>query len=330
MKMSVPNTHIKQRVPVFSIGSMALGYLLCSKEWEVSATFKRSFYCRDNMANIICLGKSEIGNGPFTLLCSSDGPWPDNALSTTRQILVLNNQLLLEGTGISFDLHGALVWNNGLRSTRGQDDHLLTDISWIAGKVFRDAPLESLGLVVASFFPLKLPKTRLSSDILTDSLHKRFVEVISKISHLPILLPGGQHNSSLAEGLESLIGLGPGLTPSGDDFLAGVVMGLFKAGREDEAAWLAHYFYQAAQGRVTNISLAFYRALSEGLVAEPFLQFLKAIGTGEALSLERFLNRVSMFGATSGWDTITGMLFGFRLGLSKQNENHSQTMEAVC
>ena len=328
--MSFPNTQIGQKVSVFSIGSMALGYLLRSKGWEVSATFKRSFYCRDNKANIICLGKSEIGNGPFTLLCSSNSRWPAHALSTTRQILVLNNQLLLEGTGVSFDLHGALVWNKGLRSTSGQDDHLLNDIHWIAGKVFREAPLESLGLVVASFFPMKLPKTRLSSDILTDSLHKRFVEVISKISHLPVQLPGGQHNTSLAEGLESLIGLGPGLTPSGDDFLAGVVMGLFKAGREDEAAWLAHYFYQAAQGRVTNISLAFYQALSEGFVAEPFLQFLQVIGTGNVLSLERLLSRVSLFGATSGWDTITGILFGFRLGLSRQNENHNQSMEAVC
>lgn len=330
MQMTVPNTHVRQRVLVFSIGSMALGYLLRSNKWEVIATFKRSFYCRDNRSNIICIGQKEIGKGPFTLLCSSNSPWPAHALSTIRQIQVLNNQLLFEGKGISFDLHGALVWNKSLRTISGQDDHLLTDIYWIAGKVFREAPLESLGLVVASFFPLKIPRTRLSSDILTDSLHKRFVGVISKISHLPVQLHGGQYNSSLAEGLERLIGLGPGLTPSGDDFLAGVVMGLYKTGREDEAAWLANFFYRTAQTRVTDISLAFYRALSEGLVAEPYLQFLKAIGTGEALSLERLLNRVSLHGATSGWDTITGMLFGFRLGLSKQNKNHSQTMEAAC
>ena len=34
-------------------------------------------------------------------------------------------------------------------------------------------------------------------------------------------------------------------------------------------------------GRVTAISLAFYRALSEGYVAESYHQFLDAIGTGD-------------------------------------------------
>ncbi len=328
--MTFPKTLANHRVPVFSIGSMALGYLLCSKKWKVIATFKRSIYCRDDKANIICIGKSEIGKGPFTLLCSPVSPWPEHVLSTTKQIRVLKNQLLLEGTGITFDLHGATVWNRGLRTISGQGDCFLNDISWITERTLCDAPPESLGMVVASFSPLTMQKTRRSPNTLIESLHSSFVEVISEIRNLPILLPGGQCNNSFAEGLGRLIGLGPGLTPSGDDFLAGVVMGLFKAGREDEAAWLAHYFYRAAQARVADISLAFYRALSEGLLAEPYQLLLKAIGTGEILSLERLLNRVSLFGATSGWDTITGMLLGFRLGLSSQNEEHSQAMEAVC
>jgi hypothetical protein len=330
MKMTLSKTATKKRVSVFSIGSMALGHLLCSKKWQVIATFKRSLYCRDNKANIICIGKAEIGNGPFTILCSSGSPWPEQALSGTRQIRVLKNQLLIEGTGITFDLHGALVWNKGLRTISEPGDYFLTDIRWIAEKALRDAPRESLGRVVASFSPLKMQQNRRTPDILSDLLHKNFVEVISEIRNLSILLPGGEYNTSLAEGLGRLIGLGPGLTPSGDDFLSGVVMGLFKTGREDEAAWLAHYLYRAAQGRVTDIGLAFYRALSQGQVTEPYLLFLNAIGTGDILSLERLLTRVSLLGATSGWDSITGMLFGFRLSLSKQSQKQNQILEAVC
>jgi len=330
VKMTFPQKVSKQRVPVFSIGSMALGYLLCSEKWQVIATFKRSLYCRDKKANIICIGKPEIGKGPFTLLCSAEGPWPENVLSTTMKIRVLKNRLLLEGTGITFDLDGAMVWNRGLSTISGQGDCFLNDISWIAKRTLCDAPRESLGMVVASFLPLAMQKTRRSSDILIDSLHSSFVEVISEIRDLPLLLTGGRCNNSFAKGLGRLIGLGSGLTPSGDDFLAGVVMGLFKAGREDEAACLAHYFYRAAQGRVSDISLAFYRALNRGLLAEPYQMFLKAIGTGEIMILERLLKRVSLLGATSGWDTIAGMLLGFRLGLSSQNEEHTQIMGAVC
>lgn len=330
MKMTVSKAHVKQRARVLSIGSMALGYLLRSKKWQIITTFKRSFYCRDTMNNIICIGQDEIGRGPFTLLCSPNSPWPAHAFSTTRQIRVLKNQLLLEETGVTFDLKGAQVWNKGLRAISGQNDHLLNDVCWVAHKVFCDAPLESLGPVVASFFPLKIEKKRHSPDILTNSLHKRFVDVVSEIRHLPLLLPKGHYNTSLAVCLERLIGLGPGLTPSGDDFLAGVVMGLFKTGRHGEAAWLARCFYRSAQGRVTDISLAFYKALKEGLVAEPYQNLLEALGTGESWNLGRSLDQVIQFGATSGWDSITGMLFGVRLGLSKQNENHVQIMEVLC
>lgn len=328
--MSFPKTLEKQRVPVFSIGSMALGYLFSSRKWQVIATFKRSFYCRDNRENIICIGLAEIGKGPFTILCSAESPWPGHALSTSMSIGVRKNQMLLEGTEVVFDLHGALVWKKSLRTICGIGDSLLTDIRWIAEKAVNDAPPESLGMLVSSFYPLNVPKIKSLSSILTAALHKCFVEVIEEVRHLPLLLPGGQCNTFLAGVLCRLIGLGPGLTPSGDDFLAGIVMGLFKSGREEEAVWLAHYFHRAARGRVTAISLAFYRALTEGLVVEAYHQFLDTIGTGKVRPLKRMLKQVSLFGGTSGWDTITGILFGFSLALSMPNQRPNQATEALC
>ncbi len=328
--MTVLKTEEKQRIAVFSIGSMALRCLSSRKEWQVIATFKRSLYCRDSKGHIICIGRAEIGKGPFTLLCSFDSPWPEPVLSTTTGIRLRKNQLLLEGTGIIFDLHGALVWNKSLRAISRQGDCLLADIRWIAEKVFRDAPPESLGPVVSSFFPMSIQRITWSSSLLTNSLHKYFVEVMSEVRYLPLLLSGEQCALSFAEKLRCLIGLGPGLTPAGDDFLAGIVMGLFKMGHQHEAGLLAHYFYRAAHGRVTAISLAFYRALSEGYVVESYHQFLDVIGTGDARNLERLLKQVSLAGATSGWDTITGILFGFSLVLEKQNKRQIPAGEAVC
>ena len=328
--MTVLKTPEKQRIAVFSIGSMALGCLSSEKEWQVIATFKKCLYCRDNQGNIICIGRAEIGKGPFTLLCSLESPWPELVLSTTSQIMLRENQLLLEGTGIIFDLQGALVWNKSLRTLGGQSDCLLTDIRWIAGKACRDAPSESLGPVVPSFFPLNGQPMKWSSSLLTKSLHRCFVEVISEVRHSSLLLSGNRYDSSRAETLGRLIGLGPGLTPAGDDFLAGIVMGLFKMGHQHEATQLAHYFCRAASGRVTAISLAFYRALSEGFVVESYHQLLDAIGTGDHGNLERLLKQVSLFGATSGWDTITGILFGFSLALADRTENRNRAEEVVC
>jgi len=325
-----PKAIDKRRIQVVSLGSMALSCLFRTREWQVIATFKRSFYCRDNRDNIICIGQEEIGKGPFTLLCSADSFWPGSSLSATSSLRVRKNQLLLEGDGLIFDLHGASVWRKSLSAISTSGESLLSDISWIARKAVCDAPPESLGMVVSKVFPLKVHKLRRQSSLLTDALHDRFSEVISRVRHLPVLLPGGQLNNSLAEEFSRLIGLGPGLTPSGDDFLAGIVMGLFKMGKQDEAASLAHYFHGAARGRVSEISLTFYRALAEGLVAEPYYHLLEAIGRGDSRELDSLVKRVSLLGGTSGWDTIAGIVFGITLGLVDTNESGNITSEAVC
>jgi len=330
MRTTFPKAIEKRNIQVVSLGSMALSCLFRTRKWQVIANFRRSFYCRDNRDNIICIGQAAIGKGPFTLLCSVDNGWPGNILSNTRQIRVRKKQLLLEGTGLIFDMHGASVWRKSLFTISGSDDHLQSDIRWVVGKVAGDAPSESLGMVVSNFFPVNVHNIRSRPSTLTDSLHKRFIEVISEVRRHPLLLPTGQLNTSFAEGLRPLMGLGPGLTPSGDDFLAGIVMGLFKMGKQDEAARLARHFYRAARGKVTIISLAFYRALAEGLVAEPFHQFLEAIGRGDYRELETLLRRVSLFGGTSGWDTIAGIVFGISLALPDMNEFRGCATEAVC
>lgn len=330
MMITFPKAIELRKVQVVSLGSMALSSLFRTKEWQVIATFKRSFYCRDNRNNIICIGQEEIGKGPFTLLCSADSSWPVNILSTKSSIRVRKHQLLLEGEGVIFDLHSASVWRKSLFTISMSGERLLSDITWIARKAVCDAPPESLGLVVSNFLPLNMHKLRRQASALTQALHNRFIEVISRVRHLPVLLPSGQLNYSLTEELSKLIGLGPGLTPSGDDFLAGIVMGLFKAGKQDEAASLAHYFHRAASGRVSEISLTFYRALTEGLAAEPYYHLLEAIGQGDFRELELLLKRVSLLGGTSGWDTITGIVFGISIALTDTNERSNNALEALC
>lgn len=330
MITSAPKAIIKRRIQVVSLGSMALSSLFRNQEWQVIATFGRSFYCRDNRDNIICIGQAEIGQGPFTLLCSVGSFWPVTILANGSSLRFRNHQLLLEGDGVIFDLHGASVWRKSLSTINGSGEKLLSDITWIAGKALCDAPPQSLGMVISSFFPLNLHKSGRLSCSLTEALHTRFVEATSRVCHLPVLLPSGKLNPSFGEGLVRLIGLGPGLTPSGDDFLGGIVMGLYKADRKEEAASLADFFYRSARGRVSEISLNFYRALAEGLVAEPYYLFLEAIGREDSRELVSLFKRVGELGGTSGWDTIAGIVFGISIALTDTNQISNCASEALC
>lgn len=127
-----------------------------------------------------------------------------------------------------------------------------------------------------------------------------------------------------ARSLSGLIGLGPGLTPSGDDFLCGLLAGAGLTGLE------AHPFIQrlrerirAGLSRTNDISGAFLRRALEGQYGEVVQLFY----TQPARVI---LAGMGQIGHTSGIDTLCGILFSFQiwkklrggLGIREVEANH--------
>jgi len=108
--------------------------------------------------------------------------------------------------------------------------------------------------------------------------------------------------------LAKLAGWGPGLTPSGDDFLAGVMLGLWLRRGADAAADCAQ-IYAAAAPRTTRLSRAFLRAACDGLTDERWHILLRALTLDDTAGLERAVRAVLSFGATSGLDMVSGFLW---------------------
>ncbi len=105
----------------------------------------------------------------------------------------------------------------------------------------------------------------------------------------------------------ALAGWGPGLTPSGDDFLAGVMLGLWAVGdRWPVSATLCPLLYEAAAPRTTRLSRAFLAAARDGLADERWHTLLQALGAGEPEPVVRAARAILAFGATSGLDMLTG------------------------
>ena len=72
-----------------------------------------------------------------------------------------------------------------------------------------------------------------------------------------------------------LVGLGPGLTPAGDDLLCGVLLGLRASGREDERAVLERSV-TALLDRTTALSATLLRQAARGYAVPPVLDLLHA------------------------------------------------------
>jgi len=99
-----------------------------------------------------------------------------------------------------------------------------------------------------------------------------------------------------------LVGLGPGLTPAGDDFLAGAVAALDALGRGNIRAALARAVL-AASGRTSPLSASLLRTAGAGHVGENFHTMVAAVIGGDA---EAAITTAKRIGHTSGWDALAG------------------------
>lgn len=116
---------------------------------------------------------------------------------------------------------------------------------------------------------------------------------------------------------EQLVGLGPGLTPSGDDVLAGLLVALRHLGGAtgaDRAVWLADWLAAAVtfdvRGRTTPISAALLHCAARGEASGEVLAVLRGLAGRQ--SLEPALRRLLQLGHTSGAD----LAWGLRIGLA--------------
>jgi hypothetical protein len=103
--------------------------------------------------------------------------------------------------------------------------------------------------------------------------------------------------NALGNEVEILVGLGPGLTPSGDDYLGGVLVALRRLGRAAQAEALWRWLQPRLAERTSAISAAHLAAAAAGEGHEALHEVLNG-------SLN--LDKLAAVGHCSGWDALAG------------------------
>lgn len=127
----------------------------------------------------------------------------------------------------------------------------------------------------------------------------------------------------------AMVGLGPGLTPSGDDFLVGLFATLnialspcypLRAICDDVVAF--------ARSSTNAISVAALANAARGRVRESIGVLVHELIDGAPVDLDRALDRVLAIGATSGNEIAAGLAFGFAVNLELRSR--AITSRARC
>ena len=108
---------------------------------------------------------------------------------------------------------------------------------------------------------------------------------------------------------DALVGLGEGLTPSGDDLLVGLTAALCATGHA-MAGSLSRHAAMRAVGSTTDVARVALEHAARGEYAERLHDVLEALARGDDAALRLQVERALSWGASSGADTLLGMLIG--------------------
>ena len=136
-------------------------------------------------------------------------------------------------------------------------------------------------------------------------------------SALSSLLPAwrGDDGEAVETSAARLVGLGPGLTPSGDDLLAGLLVATDRV-RGGIPTAVRRACIRAVERRTTDVAVARVRHAARGAIEEVQERVLASLLGANDAGLVPAVERAARWGHTSGVDTLVGLFLGLRLTLA--------------
>jgi len=252
---------------------------------QVLATFDRSSYL-DMDGQIVALVTPVLLNGPLNIVVDAQTfhdrvAAGDTATSTDR---------VLRAGGLEIELAGAIVWDAALPPWPGEQiSRLRHNLVTLRGVLEAEAP--EGGLARAA-----------TGHLATTALETRAAPALRDLAR------GLQRSEALlvSRAAGTLAGLGPGLTPSGDDVLVGCLLTL--ALYPDTADLMRQAIVSGVRDRTTRVSMAYLEAAARGEASEAWHRLVDAVAEDDPDRIAAAARGVMAFGETSGSDMLAGLV----------------------
>lgn len=258
---------------------------------QVAGVFERSFYLQCG-EDFLCVGVPAIGNGPLTLIADFGATRRGQfGVRAGEGAEISARQISLGALGLGLDR--CKVWRPSAWPTAPRDAFSAQAFAALARSVASDAPAE--GLARAAFgMPSALA-----------ALPAR------RLAQFELWLAGARGGENRSpDCVRDLIGLGHGLTPSGDDFLSGALAMLDALGKSRIRAALADIIVPAAPPLTSPLSAGFLRATAAGHYGEQLYDTVAALVGGDITAAVASARDI---GHSSGWDMLAGAATALRI-----------------
>jgi len=289
-------------VPILRAGVLARRFCEGVAFANVEAVFQRCFYLRSG-EDFVCVGDTDIGNGPTTL--SGDlGALPSLEF-LAGQVALIRGASITIGTSVRLALDRTELWRPLSWPACPPPDCLIDICAALASRVANAAPHEGFARCVIAGGETSgcLPLARVARPRI--ATFERWLSGMLRATPRP----------ASRQAVGGLIGLGPGLTPSGDDFLIGALSVLDAIGEIETHAAMARAIVDTLPGLTTPLSACFLRAAGAGHVSENLHQVVSSVMTGD---VDEAVAVAGKIGHSSGWDMIASILTALSIAATRR------------
>ncbi|MCK8825617.1 DUF2877 domain-containing protein [Fuchsiella alkaliacetigena] len=261
--------------------------------------------------SLVSIVSEDILNAPNNLVVTTPPAFSlkELGINLGAEVKLTPREISFEKAGFRIDLSEVEVWTSNL-SWEGlavESGILAENLEFLKKIVVLEGAHEGLG-ELAKFAEQIVTGRCLNCEF--DYVSELLYSVV--FSLVKAVLIGEQ--DLIAKNSKRLLGLGPGLTPAGDDFLLGFYTMLVLLEQRTKLVYLTQEIKDeiltAAEAKTTLESRTMLRYVLEAQVPEIILKLLASLFTTE--ETEVFCNTLRLLdrGSTSGTDIATGILIG--------------------
>jgi hypothetical protein len=297
---------VRRMLKAARLGAFAREALDSASDARLLGVFDRSIHLAVG-DTVVCVVENKLGNGPLNAVLAPMDIEPEIA-GWTRLAGLPGEHGLIDGSKLTvgrlaFDFLNAAGWQPPPWPAIPQPRALRSRLERLWQIANSSSPADGL---------LRL--------VLWSPDGSRRQPTIAQVAMPRILALSAWVTEQLAECMTTkprpppttLLGLGPGLTPSGDDVLCGTMIALRAIGRPHAAEALAKAALREADAATTALSRAFLEAGAGGQGAEALHVLLVAVLSGQTDQLDTLVGDVARIGHTSGWDALVGAIIVLR------------------
>ena len=276
---------------------------------HVHSIFKSALNIKPHTGSLITILAASHANQPRAIRVPVHGgfQFDQHGISVGDPVASRAGILRFSHSALAIDLRSTVIWYSQLKSFRVDLNNELSRAAWLSTiGMALDHSAASPGIADTAFAVLD------ERDFLTLSpLKMRSFQAINDLKHAT----QNRHVAIALDAASSLVGLGPGLTPAGDDFLAGYITGLWATTPiHDSLSCFMEPFLKGLAphfARTTDISAAFLSDAVNQSPSQTTADLIRAIAEGQSAAMvERAAKAALNVGSTSGADSIAGLLLG--------------------